>query len=547
MYGGPVPALAELVANAWDADAKVVDLRLPLDAKISGDEIISIRDDGTGMSWEDVASKYLVIGRNKRTIDFEITKIGRHVMGRKGIGKLAGFGIAKIVEIRTVRNKWVTHFAMDFDQMTSDSAAHARYEPQIIADEKCSEPNSTTVFLKKLTVKRAIPGQQFKESLSRRFAVFDTAFKLRINGKLISKSEMPTLLRFPITSGTLAEETVAGFGPVRYWYGFTRYPITESDARGLSLMVRGRMARPPSMFDISGGIWNQQALEYLTGEIYADALDDGEDYISTDRQSVNWTEDQPAALQAWAQGLIRRAARSYADDKAQILRHDSLSYLEPVQIEDIDQRLSALPPNIRVTADRLMSSFASATNSVVSSVELAQATRAIVQLSEDAAGGTSHDGSALLYSLVAARKNVIASARNIRSANTRYNLLRSNPWLLVSPWRIAVEDAEITSKLTDLKRSRPQLRSLKLWAIRHESRRYLIAYGADAGRIRQTLSSLARDVEATIFPTKVSFIVLVTPDKATVRGANVRIIAIHDLFAQAEKSCNVLVDLLQST
>lgn len=545
MYGGPVPALAELIANAWDADAHNVELQLPLDTKITSEETITIKDDGHGMSWEDVASKYLVIGRNRRSGESEKTKLGRHVMGRKGIGKLAGFGIARIVELRTVRNSWVTHFAMDFDKMTSDSAAHARYEPRVLADEECDEVNSTTVILRNLSLKRAIPGAAFRESLSRRFAIFDAQFKLRVNGKLVIKSEMPTLLRVPATEGSLADAYVDGFGPVRYWYGFTRHTIAEPDARGLSLIVRGRMARPPSMFDISAGIWNQHSLEYLTGEIYADGLDDIEDFVSTDRQSVNWTEDGPAALQAWAQSLIRDAARSYATSKSTLVRHEALAPLDEEQILDVDRRLAALPPNIRGTADRLMSAFAEATKEPLSKNALAIATRSVVQLSEDAAGGTSHEGSALIYSLILDRSKIVAHALSAKSPGTRYSILRSNPWLLVSPWRVAIEDNTLTEEILRLKRSRSALTSFKLWAVRHESRRYLVAYGDDGGRIRQVLTSFARDIEKSL-PAKFSFIVLVTPNDVSHRATGVRVSSLQDLFSQADKSCRTLLDLLES-
>lgn len=215
MYGGAVPAIAELVANAYDADSKIVEITLPLDKPILDTDVMTIKDYGRGMSWEDVALHYLVIGRNRRVGGREITKLGRHVMGRKGIGKLAGFGIARIVEIRTVRNRWVTHFSMDFGLMTSDSAPRARYEPEIIADEAISERNSTTVILRNLSLKRAIVGKQFHEGLARRFAVLNADFKILVNDEAISKIEMPTRIRIPPGAGELQTVNVEGFGEVK--------------------------------------------------------------------------------------------------------------------------------------------------------------------------------------------------------------------------------------------------------------------------------------------------------------------------------------------
>ena len=68
MYRGAVPALAELIANAWDADAPRVDLTVPFGAAPSGQEI-RLRDDGTGMTWEDCKDHYLVVGRDRRAAE----------------------------------------------------------------------------------------------------------------------------------------------------------------------------------------------------------------------------------------------------------------------------------------------------------------------------------------------------------------------------------------------------------------------------------------------------------------------------------------------
>src|SRR3546814_11042205 len=71
------------------------------------DIAITITDNGHGMSPDDVEKKFLPINR-KRRLDANGTESNvrsesglRHVMGRKGLGKLAGFGAATKVVIRT--------------------------------------------------------------------------------------------------------------------------------------------------------------------------------------------------------------------------------------------------------------------------------------------------------------------------------------------------------------------------------------------------------------------------------------------------------------
>src|SRR5438067_13803000 len=62
MYAGrPVPAIAELISNAWDADATRVDVQLPLNEAWSPnnqEQCIEVSDDGNGMTWDMVRDAY---------------------------------------------------------------------------------------------------------------------------------------------------------------------------------------------------------------------------------------------------------------------------------------------------------------------------------------------------------------------------------------------------------------------------------------------------------------------------------------------------------
>ena len=56
LYSNTAAVLSEVVANAWDADAKKITV------EISADEII-IEDDGCGMTTDDINKRYLYVGR----------------------------------------------------------------------------------------------------------------------------------------------------------------------------------------------------------------------------------------------------------------------------------------------------------------------------------------------------------------------------------------------------------------------------------------------------------------------------------------------------
>lgn len=98
MYSQLPYALAELVANAYDAGASKVDIYL--EDRNADNKRIIISDDGEGMSYEDVQEKFLVIGRRRRDSDVKrVNAKGRKITGRKGLGKLALFGIGKIYKL----------------------------------------------------------------------------------------------------------------------------------------------------------------------------------------------------------------------------------------------------------------------------------------------------------------------------------------------------------------------------------------------------------------------------------------------------------------
>jgi HSP90 family molecular chaperone len=65
-------ALRELVDNAWDAEARNVWIVLP--SILTEDAIIEFRDDGSGMTPEEVRSEYLIIANNNTLLGYRLPK-----------------------------------------------------------------------------------------------------------------------------------------------------------------------------------------------------------------------------------------------------------------------------------------------------------------------------------------------------------------------------------------------------------------------------------------------------------------------------------------
>src|SRR5579883_3456980 len=77
LYSNIPAVLSEIVANAWDADAKLVTITIDKD-----DEKITIADNGTGMDRDGVIDRFLTVGYKRREELGALTPGGRKPMGR---------------------------------------------------------------------------------------------------------------------------------------------------------------------------------------------------------------------------------------------------------------------------------------------------------------------------------------------------------------------------------------------------------------------------------------------------------------------------------
>jgi hypothetical protein len=124
LYDRVSAVMAEIVANSYDADATEVIISAPMGKLLAQKSagkvkdlgfVIEVSDNGTGMlsdaSVNEVNDFYLKVGseRRKDSRRGEVSKkFGRKVMGRKGVGKLAPFGVCQKIEVITAGGKRVS-------------------------------------------------------------------------------------------------------------------------------------------------------------------------------------------------------------------------------------------------------------------------------------------------------------------------------------------------------------------------------------------------------------------------------------------------------
>jgi len=327
MYQSPVAAIAEMVSNAWDAEAESVNILLP--ETIGPGAYFQILDDGNGMTFAECQERFLTVGRNRRTKPDEVTaNKGRAVLGRKGIGKFAGFGIAKIVQIATIskQNGEKTVFQLDIDALRGDQYVEMggvvealEYLPP---DESRKAQHSTVVTLTLLNLTRAPNEKQFSTSMARRFALRteNQDFKVTVNGEPLQPAESvaDVEMLFPrdYSPEKIAEhkiqieddwavEDIPGNQTIRWKVAFYIKPIAEEDLRGIAVYAHGKLAQKPFEFQVVGAS-GQHGLEYLSGRVQADFIDEfPNDLISTERQRINWEAAESSPLMSWGQARVR--------------------------------------------------------------------------------------------------------------------------------------------------------------------------------------------------------------------------------------------------
>ncbi len=324
MYSGAVPAISELISNSYDAMARNVWITIPTERHITQEDKITVRDDGHGMNFEECHTLYLHVGRDRRSNQKSWTKPynnlqARKVQGRKGIGKLAGFGIANFIDIRTVKDGEISHFLLDFDELTKSShfTDNEGYNPPSLPDDGTAtkdNPN-TIITLSRLKIGRTINEKLFKQSIARRLLVLDDEFTVYVNDQAISREEIPFQFRFPQNPGEWEIDKLDNKQEIKWWAGFCKNTISNEERRGLVVYVRGKLAQTPWFFDLSGGVWGQHGMQYLTGEIQADFLDEEVDLIATDRGTIRWEDPMAVPLKEWGRNKIKKLLEEWSNNR----------------------------------------------------------------------------------------------------------------------------------------------------------------------------------------------------------------------------------------
>ena len=337
MYSRIPNAIAELIANAYDAKATRVDVKLYDD----GDEKkIEIWDDGHGMDFDEVNDKFLRIGRNRREDDATIDHSQRKPTGKKGLGKLALFGLGDLIEVTTTKegSNQKLKFILSLTALKGTTKGKD-YEPMFSTEDCSPEEQGTSIILRNLTRKSLFNTEELAVSLSRLFDFFSEGFRCFITLNDTDEFEVDNRLKFRDINRQFTWEFPNFFEKIETAYEHKediRGEIISSEKplkpglRGISLFANGRLVNIPEFF---GNSESSHVFSYLTGWLNVDFIDDDkEDLIATNRQSLNWDVPITRALREFLVAVLRRVITDWRDKRKKI-KNETISVKTGINME----------------------------------------------------------------------------------------------------------------------------------------------------------------------------------------------------------------------
>ena len=238
-------ALTELVANAWDAGARNVDITIPLEEH----ELISIVDDGIGMTDEEFHERWMTLNYNRQkrqgaSVQFpdEGENSKRIAYGRNGVGRHGMFCFANSYKIETWKN--------GVSNIYDIAISHGNSPYEIInhtIDAKDGHGTKISAF-----VDRHLPdANAMTDILSARF-MYDPKFVVKINGKNIDLSQHKGVIyekEFITKANAKLMMTIVD----------SEKTAAKSQQHGIACWVSGRLVGQPS--------WTWGKITFLDGRL----------------------------------------------------------------------------------------------------------------------------------------------------------------------------------------------------------------------------------------------------------------------------------------
>lgn len=354
-------AIAELVANCWDAGAGKVNIVWPA---APGDRI-AVTDNGTGMTKDDFLKRWKELNYNRvenqgATVAFANGSKRRHrrAFGRNGIGRHAMFCFADNYLVETTKD------GTRLRAQVSRAYGAAPFKIDVL-DESNAKGHGTSISAE--TTRRVLPVNEAIDLIGSRF-VSDPEFYISVNGATVTLTDLAHLCQ-------LHEVPIPDFGSVVIRRFDTDLGGRTSLQNGVAWWTNGRKVGMPSWDAIDGPLLDARtaAGKRLTYVVEADQL--AEDV------KADWSDYHASQIV----NAVRRAAYEF-------IRDDLRTALQGVRRERKLEALTAnrhalltLPPLSRETVARFVEDV-QIKSPTISSKDLTNAVQVLATLEQARSG-----------------------------------------------------------------------------------------------------------------------------------------------------------------
>lgn len=326
MYSKFNKAISELVVNGYDADAKKVEVFIKYDK-------VTIKDDGIGMSENEIRDNYMELGGDRKRQSFDRTPIFKRLpIGNKGIGKLAALGIAKKFTVITKKkNGQSFQYTIDREELEKKGTL----DQGLIALESVKHPeikeHGTIIELTKILSHVKIDDKELRGYLAREIPQ-DENFHIVVNGEKCEMKDIPgTKFNIQINNKVC--------GKMEGHIVLAKNSFSNIIKPGILTTVRGRVVGEPYLFDVNKGGHKYARANFITGKIEVTGFDpeDNPDKIpaiKTDREGFNTDHPKYVEYNKEMTGLLIK-----------ILKQDEREFYEKKKLEN-EIKTQDLIPNV---------------------------------------------------------------------------------------------------------------------------------------------------------------------------------------------------------
>jgi hypothetical protein len=227
----PEVALTELVANAWDAGASLVDLTIPPLRELA----LTVEDDGHGMSAAQFKGRWMRLGYDRikhqgPNVEFPAERKDwrRRAYGRNGVGRHGLLCFASQYSVETWRNGKGASF--EIGTQSQETPFRIEMESSFLR-----QGHGTKLSV---VVERHLPDpDRIREILAARF-LHDPQFVVRVNGQSVSLADQTGLIE-------RMDLAIEGCPPAEAYVVDSTQTAKSTLYQGIAFWVNGRLVGAP--------------------------------------------------------------------------------------------------------------------------------------------------------------------------------------------------------------------------------------------------------------------------------------------------------------